>query len=335
MRRRTLAAGVAVLVLAMAGAGVLAVGLMTMLVTGQSQSGSGSMTTCLLHASGKSAAALSSQQVRNARTIISIGKAVNVPPRGWVVAISAAMQESNLTNVTYGDRDSLGLMQQRPSQGWGSPTEVSDPTYAIRAFYGGPKSPTANTGLLDIPGWERMPVWNAAQSVQRSAYPFLYAQHEPTASALVQRFADTTAGCDNLAAGAWTMPVENNYVLSSSFGPRVSPTVGVTETHTGQDFAVPTGTPARAVTNGVVSFVGWDGGYGNLVRVRHANGVESFYAHLSATRVRPGQKVDAGQQVGSVGSTGNSTGPHLHLEVRVNDQPQDPMSWLRKNGLHP
>jgi murein DD-endopeptidase MepM/ murein hydrolase activator NlpD len=325
-----LAAGVAVTVVA-------AVGLMSMLVTGASTAPAApsTVTSCTLSTAGGNTHTLGTQQVHNARLIISIGRSMRVPPRGWVVAISAAMQESNLVNVDYGDRDSLGLLQQRPSQGWGSPQEVSTPAYAIRAFYGGPRSPTTNTGLLDIRGWRHMPVWSAAQSVQRSAFPFAYADHEATASALVQRFGQTTAGCDDLATGPWTLPMHADYELTSSFGPRVSPTDGVTEVHTGQDFAAPAGTPALAVSAGRVSFVGWDGGYGNLVRVRHAGGAESFYGHLSSTSVRVGQQVRAGEQVGEVGTTGNSTGPHLHLEVRVDDQPHDPMTWLRRKGLDP
>jgi murein DD-endopeptidase MepM/ murein hydrolase activator NlpD len=334
---RLLVAGCTALAGGVAVATLVLVGLMSMLVTGASSApaAAGAVTSCTLSTAGGSTAALDSEQVHNARLIISIGKAMHVPPRGWVVAISAAMQESNLVNVDYGDRDSLGLLQQRPSQGWGSPEEVTTPTYAIRAFYGGPRSPTANSGLLDLPRWERMPVWQAAQSVQRSAFPFAYADHEATASTLVRRFAHTTAGCDNLAKGPWTLPVHTDYDLTSSYGPRVSPTEGITEVHTGQDFAAPAGTPALAVSSGRVSFVGWDGGYGNLVRVRHAGGVETFYAHLSATSVRVGQQVETGEQVGAVGTTGNSTGPHLHLEVRVDDQPHDPMAWLERKGLNP
>jgi murein DD-endopeptidase MepM/ murein hydrolase activator NlpD len=335
---RLLVAGCFALVVGAALTVVATVGLMSMLITGASNAApaaDGTVTSCTLSAPAGGTADLDTQQVHNARLIIGIGKALHVPPRGWVVAISAAMQESNLLNVDYGDRDSLGLLQQRPSQGWGSPHEVSTPTYAIRAFYGGPRSPTSNSGLLDIRGWRHLPVWSAAQSVQGSAFPFAYAEHESTASAVVHRLAHTTAGCDNLAAGPWTLPVHAHYELTSPFGLRVSPTEGVTEAHTGQDFAAPAGTPALAVSSGRVSFVGWDGGYGNLVRIRHAGGVETFYGHLSSTSVTVGQKVKAGQQIGEVGTTGNSTGPHLHLEVRVNDQPHDPMTWLRRKGLDP
>ncbi len=180
-------------------------------------------------------------------------------------------------------------MQQRPSTGWGSPAQVENPAYAARAFYGGPHSPTSNTGLLGVRGWQHMPLWEAAQSVQRSAFPFAYSQHEALATDLVHRLAGKTAGCESLTAGPWQLPVSRSYVLTSGFGPRISPTKGTADFHTGQDFAVPTGTPALAVSQGVVSFTGRDGGYGNLIRVRHANGVESWYGHLSAINVRVGR----------------------------------------------
>jgi tetratricopeptide (TPR) repeat protein len=88
------------------------------------------------------------------------------------------MQESELRNLSYGDRDSLGLFQQRPSAGWGTPEQVMDPVYAAQAFFGGPNSPTSGEppGLLDVDGWADMPLTQAAQAVQRSAFPDAYAQ---------------------------------------------------------------------------------------------------------------------------------------------------------------
>jgi murein DD-endopeptidase MepM/ murein hydrolase activator NlpD len=102
--------------------------------------------------------------------------------------------------------------------------------------------------------------------------------------------------------------------------------------HTGQDFAVPTGTPVRAVADGTVVHAGWHNSYGWNVRVRHKDGTESWYAHLSKFKVRSGP-VKAGDVIAYSGSTGNSTGPHLHLEVRVGGTPVNPMSWLRGRGL--
>jgi hypothetical protein len=95
------------------------------------------------------------------------------------------MQESGLHNLSWGDRDSLGLFQQRPSAGWGTPAQISDPDRATRAFYGGPKDPNGSDtrGLLDIPGWQHMTFTQAAQAVQISAFPDAYAQWEKYAVA--------------------------------------------------------------------------------------------------------------------------------------------------------
>ncbi len=312
--------------------------MMATVIAGQSKSTAGSagglgVSPCTLEPSTVTIADLDHEQVSNARILIGVGKSLHIPPRGWVVAISTALQESGLRNLDYGDRDSLGMMQQRPSAGWGSPAQVQDPTYAARAFYGGPSSPTGNSGLLAVTGWEHMPVWEAAQTVQRSAFPYAYAQHEALATDLVKRLTGQTGGCQALAPGAWQLPVQASYDLTSTYGPRISPTYGTADFHTGQDFAAPAGTPARAAARGVVVFADWGGSYGNLVRIRHANDVETWYAHLSAIDVAAGEVVENGEAVGKVGSTGNSTGPHLHLEVRVNDEPVDPLPWLRKRGL--
>jgi cell wall-associated NlpC family hydrolase len=119
-----------------------------------------------------------------AATIISVGQGMQVPARGWLVAVATALQESGLRNVTNGDRDSLGLFQQRPSQGWGTPAQIMDPTYAARAFY---------THLMAIPGWQDLPVTVAAQTVQRSALPTAYAQWTSLAAALVKTLAGDAA----------------------------------------------------------------------------------------------------------------------------------------------
>ena len=304
--------------------------------TGRSSSKDGEFgrSSCALSVSNVSVPDLDGEQVSNAGTIIRVGKSLNIPPRGWVIAIATALQESGLRNLNYGDRDSLGLMQQRPSMGWGSPSQVQDPAYAARAFFGGPRSPTSNSGLLSVPGWQQLPVWQAAQTVQRSAFPLAYADQEPLAMEIVRRLSGSTAGCEPLATGKWRAPVSAGYTLTSGFGWRTSPTRGGADFHTGQDFARPAGSQVTAVSSGVVVFTGWSGGYGNLVRIRHANGVESWYGHLSAIEVHPGDDVRAGDVLGLVGSTGNSTGPHLHLEIRVADQPVDPMPWLARKGLN-
>ncbi|MCM1967964.1 C40 family peptidase [Streptomyces sp. G1] len=115
------------------------------------------------------------EQISNAKTIQATGVAMKVPVRGQIVALATALQESGLLNLDYGDRDSLGLFQQRPSQGWGTPEQVRDPVYASTRFY---------EGLSKVSGWESMTITQAAQAVQRSGFPDAYAKWEPLATAL-------------------------------------------------------------------------------------------------------------------------------------------------------
>jgi hypothetical protein len=134
-------------------------------------------------AGGSMTVALTSEMAANAKTIIKVGKSLGVNDYALVIALAATMQESTLRNLNYGDRDSLGLFQQRPSTGWGTPAQVTDPTYAARLFFGGPSNPNAGItrGLLEIPGWQSMTVTQAAQAVQQSAYPDAYAKWEASA----------------------------------------------------------------------------------------------------------------------------------------------------------
>ncbi|AWG01698.1 peptidoglycan-binding protein [Clavibacter michiganensis subsp. insidiosus] len=120
---------------------------------------------------------------RNARVIVQVGRSAGVSDYGLVIALATAAQESTLRNLDWGDRDSIGLFQQRPSQGWGQPAQLNDPVYAARAFFGGSVNPNpgATRGLLDIAGWKSMTVTQAAQAVQYSAYPDAYAKWETSA----------------------------------------------------------------------------------------------------------------------------------------------------------
>ena len=121
----------------------------------------------------------------NAQIIVQIGRDLGVPERGIIIALATAMQESSLRNINYGDRDSLGLFQQRPSTGWGTPEQILDAAHAARLFYGGPLNPNKGMtrGLLDIPGWQSMSLTQAAQAVQISAFPNAYAKWEASATA--------------------------------------------------------------------------------------------------------------------------------------------------------
>jgi LysM repeat protein len=128
---------------------------------------------------------LTDEMRSNAQIIVQIGRALGVSDRGIIIALATAMQESSLRNINYGDRDSLGLFQQRPSTGWGTPEQVLDAAHAARLFYGGPLNPNKGKtrGLLDIPGWQSMSLTQAAQAVQISAFPNAYAKWEASATA--------------------------------------------------------------------------------------------------------------------------------------------------------
>jgi hypothetical protein len=125
--------------------------------------------------SGSGAIGLDLEQGAHAATIAAIGKRRGLPDHAVTIALAAALQESRLHNLPGGDRDSVGLFQQRPSQGWGTPAQLHDPRFATAAFY---------AHLARVPGWETLPVTVAAQRVQRSAAPDAYADWEPQARVL-------------------------------------------------------------------------------------------------------------------------------------------------------
>ncbi len=130
-------------------------------------------------------------------------------------------------------------------------------------------------------------------------------------------------------------PVEFSRI-SSNFAMRKHPIHGTWRRHLGTDYAAPTGTKVRTVGDGVVDFAGWQNGFGNVIFIKHANTSHvTVYAHLSRIDVKKGQRVEQGQNIGAVGSTGWSTGPHLHFEFRVNGVHQDPQSVIAAKEANP
>ena len=293
-------------------------------------------------------------QIRNAAIIIKVGSDLKMPPRAWVIAVATAMQESRLTNLGHlGDRndhDSQGLFQQRPSAGWGTPAQVRDPVYASTKFY---------ERLKTVTGWETMSLTAAAQAVQRSAYPDAYAKHEPLATTIVNLLANgaanaignsltmTCANAGEIAASGWTTPVKAS--VGSGFRTRSRPN------HQGVDLIAGKETPVYAASSGIVSVMKCDedrnnrqtcnvdgfpgkGGCGWMVEIRHAQNVMTRYCHLIRRPfVREGDEVAAGEVIGRVGTSGNSSGPHLHYEVHRNwDRSSrgaiDPVVFMRQVG---
>jgi hypothetical protein len=137
--------------------------------------------------------ALDAVQLQHASTINAVGLARGIPEQGRVIALATAFTESGMRNLDHGDRDSLGLFQQRPSQGWGKPAQIMDPVYAAGAFY---------DALVKVSGWQDMAVTDAAQAVQYSAYPDAYAQWEEPARALALELGGTVEPTLSCRAGA-------------------------------------------------------------------------------------------------------------------------------------
>jgi hypothetical protein len=307
----------------------------------------------------------SSEQIKNAAIIISVGKQLKLPPRAWVIAVATAMQESNLKNLGHlgkrNDHDSLGLFQQRPSSGWGSPAQVTDPVYAATKFYG---------KLRKVKNWDRLALTRAAQRVQISAYPGAYAKHEPVATHIVNMLADGAANAvgnslamtcpaiGEVSASGWTSPLaasgkglkrSQKMVVGSGFRTASRPR------HQGVDLIIGTGNPVRSVASGVISRIKCDetfsgrkdcdvpgypgkGGCGWMLEIRHPGKIMTRYCHLvRRPDVQVGQKVAAGQVVATSGTSGNSSGPHLHFEVHLNNDRSsasavDPVQFMAQRG---
>ncbi|MCH0564115.1 MULTISPECIES: heavy metal transporter [unclassified Streptomyces] len=159
------------------GAGLVALGAVAGYLTVQYVTGGGGAPGCRVvsGAGGAASYAFTPEQAVNAATIAAVGTGRDLPERAVTIALATALQESGLRNIDHGDRDSLGLFQQRPSQGWGTPRQIMDPTYAAGAFY---------QHLVKVPGYTGLPLTVAAQRVQRSGYPEAYAKHESDAALL-------------------------------------------------------------------------------------------------------------------------------------------------------
>lgn len=160
---------------------------------------------------GATHAQIDIEQARWVTLMSAISQRRGLPPRATTIAIATAFQESRIHNIDYGDRDSVGLFQQRPSQGWGTEAQLMDPTYAINAFY---------DVLVKVEGYETMVITDAAQRVQRSGFPAAYAQHEDYARALasaLRGYSTAAFNCNiNPTGGGLTSAVTTDLV--SAFG---------------------------------------------------------------------------------------------------------------------
>jgi hypothetical protein len=238
------------------------------------------------------------EQTANAQAIVAVGQAMGVPPRGWVIAVATAMQESTLRNVNYGDTagpDSRGLFQQRDP--WGPLHVRMDPAGAARLFY---------ERLLGVPGWETMPLAAAAQRVQISAFPHEYAKWEDDAVALVAELGDTAPaamcgpGAQLVGDLALPLPAEH-----------VHPPMREHHTYPAVDFPVPAGTPVYAIAGGAVAVVNDPDRCGIGITITDRAGAEWMYCH--------GAPIMISGWTGRVAPPGPA-GAHLHVQVRYQGQ---------------
>ena len=156
----------------------------------------------------------------------------------------------------------------------------------------------------------------------------LEAQRAAEAAAAAAAAGGSSGGGSANASGSFLWPVASYVYVSSRFGLRVHPITGQTKSHTGIDIASNQGTAVYASDGGTVTLAGWNGGYGNCIMIDHGNGYVTLYGHLSSISVSVGQTVSQGATIGAVGSTGNSTGPHLHFEVLKNGTRIDPEQFF-------
>ena len=156
----------------------------------------------------------------------------------------------------------------------------------------------------------------------------LEAQRAAEAAAAAAAAGGSSGGGSANASGSFLWPVASYVYVSSRFGLRVHPITGKTKSHTGIDIASNQGTAVYASDGGSVTLAGWNGGYGNCIMIDHGNGYVTLYGHLSSISVSVGQTVSQGATIGAVGSTGNSTGPHLHFEVLKNGTRIDPEQFF-------
>ncbi|GAB3662616.1 hypothetical protein GCM10027596_24470 [Nocardioides korecus] len=285
---------------------------------------------------------LDTEQMAVAQQIVAAVRAFPATadkPHAAVIALATARQESGIRNLDYGDRDSLGAFQQRPSQGWGSPEQVRNVPHATTTFL---------QHVVLVPEWDTRRVTDVAADVQRPAeeYRGLYEQWVPLATRLTdQLWPGATATLTTAPAACGSSPSVGPggavYPVRPAFIGTDSHNWGGTGSHwsswhTGTDFSVPCGTPVLAATSGTVQIdtsQAWAGTW--LVKVvTGPDSVATWYAHMQKLDVHEGQAVGAGQNLGEAGARGNATGCHLHFEVHLRNgsiygpDNVDPSRWL-------
>ncbi|MFM9371228.1 peptidoglycan DD-metalloendopeptidase family protein [Streptomyces sp. Da 82-17] len=274
--------------------------------------GSAALALPLLGATGANAAA---PEAAPATTELAAAGAQSAAQAAPQTAPQAASKAAESYSVVSGDTLSGIARQLDVDGGWKRLYEDN------RKVVGG------DPGLI-LPG-QKLTVGGAKAEAPKAAKKAPAKAAEPAKPAKAE---SAPAEAEPAAADGFTAPVEA--AVSTAY--RTAGGMWSSGYHTGTDFVVPTGTPIKAIGEGTVVSAGWSGSYGNEVVIRHADGHYSQYAHMTSLNVASGQTVSGGQQIGLSGSTGNSTGPHLHFEVRTGPSygsDVDPLAYLRSHGV--
>jgi len=171
------------------------------------------------------------------------------------------------------------------------------------------------------------------QKLEESSVPALAAVADAASDARQSAFTRTTANRHMSGVSIPSLMPVATVRLTSSFGMREHPVLGGRRAHKGIDLAAPTGTPIHAAADGIISMAQWFGGYGLYVSIEHGGSIQTRYGHMSRLNVADGQRVSKGDIIGYVGTTGRSTGPHLHYEVRINGEAVNPLPYLQSEQL--
>jgi hypothetical protein len=283
------------------------------------------------------------EQLINAAYIMQAGEALELSARDQTIGVMTAMGESSLRVIDYGDSagpDSRGLFQQRDNGAWGSYEDRMDPFTSATNFF---------RVLMTIDDRDTLEPTIAAHRVQRNADPYHYTPLWPKAVEVVEGLSGvevgagdgggSAPGCDGTSPGdvnqqGWASPSAGP--ITSVYGMRTNPVTGVYKLHAGVDLAGGgCDGPIWAAQSGTVVTSGFDSGGNGTIVIDHGGGVQTAYLHMyqSGILVREGDQVNAGDQIGRVGSSGNSTGCHLHYEVRVNGSPTDPVPFMQQVGI--
>ncbi|WP_328994235.1 peptidoglycan DD-metalloendopeptidase family protein [Kribbella sp. NBC_01245] len=298
--------------------------------------------------------------IRGAASVVDGGRTIRVLPAETIKAVTAAFgivaKKYGVSGTGPGSFGCLGATRTA----WKSYTALPSPIDKVYASYQKVSPNSIQPGDVIVMGNGSTGLWHIGVAIDNSemiaadetkksvvvtAIPeSFFAAVRPTLGkpASPQVAPATTAAAEafrcgatqtsyDVGSGQWTWPLDDGtYEIGTPFGQPGG--LWITGVHTGQDFPAPLGTAVHAVTGGVVS-VEHPSWAGNLVRIDHGNGIETLYAHLSSVAVSPGSTVVPGQVIGAVGSEGNSTGAHLHFEVRSGGDPVNPMPFLATGGL--